>query len=170
MIIIISLLVYVALDRLLRLQVEAEKAAVEQVLGSLNSALALQIAEHIAQDRIPQLKKFIATNPMDLLASTPPAYLDITATTDIQQLPAASWYFDSQEKVLVYKVQNRRYLFAENGDSTYLKFKLLPVFDDNNRNRRFDKPDTLKGLFIHSLTKYRWLKQPAAQIQRGIEK
>ena len=167
-IIIISLLLAIAIDRLLKVQVVAERAAMETIIGHLQSAISLTIGEHIAQDRIPALKRYIDSNPMDLLADTPVNYLG-----HFDQMPenveTASWWFETNSKTLVYHTGNPAYFVAENGEKGRAKFKIRPVYDDINSNGRFDRGDKFVGLKLAPLYKYRWLNEPIdpAEYARG---
>jgi type II secretory pathway pseudopilin PulG len=166
-IIIISTLLYVAIDRLLRLEVEAERASMQQVIGILQSALAMAMAEQIAKGDIPAMKKYINTNPMNLLAQQPENYLG-AHRAEPDPLPTGSWYFLTSSKSLIYRVRNQEYFATASNRHDGVELKILPVYDDNNRNGRFDAGDTLKGLRLQPLEAYHWLSEPLdpQQIQR----
>ena len=158
-IIIISVLLAVAIDRLMRLQVVAERAAMETVIGHLQSAIGLTISEHIAKDRIPELTKYIDSNPMALLADTPVNYLGSVAGTP-KIIETGSWWYDTNSRTLVYHVGNPQNFLSEGPENGLAKFKIRPVYDDNNHNGRFDRGDTLVGLKLSPLARYRWLNEP----------
>lgn len=162
-IIIISTLVYFALDRLLRLQVDAEKAAVDQTVGSIQSALALVISEHIAKDKLPELRQYLDKNPMSLLAQQPTTYQG-SFNQPPANLPKGSWYYRTDTKQLIYLVENTDYISNLNNHLALIAFKVFPVYDDNNRNGRFDAGDTLKGLTLKSLQPYHWLREPRGSV------
>lgn len=158
-IIIISVLLAIGINKLMKLQVQAERAAMENTIGTLQSAIALTISEHIARDRLPQLKKYIGANPMGLLASQPLNY-----TGSFSQKPgfqeSASWWFNTSNRTLYYQVANREYFSTQDREKGVTKFKILAVYDDNNRNGRFDRRDTLKGLRLAPVADYQWLNEP----------
>ena len=158
-IIIISVLLAIALDRLMKLQVVAERAAMENIVGHLQSAISLTIGEHIAKDKIPDLDKYINSNPMELLADAPVNYLGSFAETP-KNIETTSWWYDTTSKSLVYHVGNPEYFQSEGQENGVAKFKIRPVYDDNNHNGRFDRGDTLVGLKLTPLAKYRWLNEP----------
>ena len=68
---IISVLFTVAVDKLLILKVEAERTAMSQILGSLRSAMGIQVASHISKDRVNELTESVNSNPMDWLSENP---------------------------------------------------------------------------------------------------
>lgn len=158
-IIIISVLLAMAIDRLMKLQVVAEQAAMESIIGHLQSAIGLTISEHIAKGQIPELNKLIDTNPMDLLADTPVNYLGSFATMP-KNVETGNWWYDAGSKTLVYHVGNPQNFLSEGPENGLAKFKIRPVYDDNNHNGRFDRGDTLVGLKLTPLARYRWLNEP----------
>ncbi len=167
-IIIISTLLYFAVDRLLRLEVEAERTSMQQVIGIMQSAMALAMAEHIAKGDIPGLKKYVNTNPMNLLAQQPENYHG-AHKTEPDSLPGGSWYFHTPSKSLIYRVRNQTYFVTASNRHDRAELKILPVYDDNNRNGRFDAGDTLKGLRLQAVETYQWLSEPLdpKQFQRA---
>jgi prepilin-type N-terminal cleavage/methylation domain-containing protein len=158
-IIIISVLLAVGIDKLMKLQVQAERASMENTIGTLQSAIALTISEHIAKDNIPQLKQYIGTNPMALLANQPLNY-----TGSFSQRPnfqeSASWWFNTSNRTLYYQVSNQQYFLTDGQEKGVTKFKILAVYDDNNRNGRFDRRDIITGLRLAPVADYRWLNEP----------
>ncbi len=154
---IISTLLYFAFDRLWKLQVTAEQAVVDQTVGNLQSALALTIAEHIAHADIAGLRSYVDSNPIRLLAQTPLNYHGYL-TGMHSELPGGAWYFRTDTKSLIYKVDNAEYFSSPDNDLAQIEFKIFPVYDDNNHNGRFDAGDTLKGLTLRSVHPYRWLR------------
>ncbi|MGD8925552.1 MAG: prepilin-type N-terminal cleavage/methylation domain-containing protein [Thioalkalispiraceae bacterium] len=158
-IIIISVLLAIAISKLMKLQVQAERSAMENVIGTLQSAIALTISEHIAKDRIGELRKYISTNPMDLLSTQPQNYKGSFAERPAN-LESASWWYNTKTHTLYYQVSNREYFSTTGTDKGVTKFKILAVYDDINSNGRFDRSDTLKGLRLSPLAQYHWLNEP----------
>ena len=158
-IIIISVLLAIAIDRLMKLQVVAERAAMETVIGHLQSAIGLTISEHIAKDRIPELNNYIDSNPMALLADTPVNYLG-SFPGKPKNMETGSWWYDTNSRTLVYHVGNPQNFLSEGPENGLAKFKIRPVYDDNNHNGRFDNGDTLVGLKLTPLARYRWRNEP----------
>jgi prepilin-type N-terminal cleavage/methylation domain-containing protein len=159
-IIIISGLLYFAIDRLLKLEVTAERAAMAQVIGNINSALAMVISKHIADDDIPGLRRYIDANPMDLLAQTPPTYLGRFSGQPAQLPKGVVWYFDQTAHALVYVTANPKYFRSEGPQKNVTQLKILPAYDDNNHDGRFDAGDTLAGLKLAATIPYHWYSTP----------
>ncbi len=158
-ILIISGLLYFAIERLLKLQVVAERAAVEQIIGQLQSAIALTIGEHIVNHDIKGLRRYVSTNPMNLLSETPLNYLGKFASQP-EPIEKASWWYDQTRHYLVYQVANKHYFQSDGPEKSVILLKIRPVYDDINSNRRFDRRDVLKGLKLRPQFSYKWLNEP----------
>jgi len=158
-IIIISTLLAIGISKLMKLQVQAERSSVENVVGTLQSAIALTISEHIARGQIPQLRKYIGSNPMALLAAQPVNYKGSFSQRP-KSLELASWWYNRSNRYLYYQVANQEYFSTEGAEKEVIKFKILAVYDDINGNRRFDRDDSLKGLRLTPVAKHQWLNEP----------
>ena len=154
-IIIISTLLGFAIDRLLKLQVQAERSSLEGMVGIMQSAIALTISEHIVKNKIPALAEYVDSNPMTLLTDPPGNYLGHFDGRP-KNLETASWWYDQNSNSLCYYVLNHEYFINESSDKRVIKFKILAVYDDNNNNGQFDNADTLVGLRLAPDAKYRW--------------
>lgn len=175
-IIIISSLLYFAFERLLKLEVQAERAAMIQVIGTINSAIGMAISKHILDGTIPALRNYIDSNPMDLLAQTPPSYLGSFADKPPKLPKGAIWYYDQAHHSLVYVTGSPHYFLSKGQKKSVTEFKILPVYDDNNHNGYFDAGDTLVGLKLAATAPYHWYTTPVhavdsslASIDRGIK-
>ena len=160
-IIIVAVLFGFAIDRLLKLEARAERAAIEQIIGTLQSALAMEISAHVARNNIPGLARFVGTNPMNNLSDTPVNYLGEVSHADIQDMESGQWVYDRGQQVLFYKVINTEYLQTETeATRAYIGFKIDPVFDDTNGNARYDTNEVLRGLKLQALHVFRWSDVP----------
>ena len=108
-ILLVSLLGGVLLDRLQFYQEQAEKTAMEQTVLALRSALILQIAERLPKGRL-SLNELIASNPMAWLQTKPEKYLGDRFGPAPGEIPAGCWYFDLRDNALVYVVAGRNFV------------------------------------------------------------
>jgi MSHA pilin protein MshA len=154
-IIIIALLLKVAIDRMLGYMVDAERVAMEGVVGGLRSALTIEVAYRIMRDRTATLADLVGTNPMRLAAETPNNYLgEIAGGTGAP----GHWYYDTVAHDLVYRVRNVKSFESAAGDVA--RFRVEPVYDDRNGNGVYDRGvDILQGLRLASLAEYHWRKR-----------
>lgn len=153
----IALLALLAIDRLWAMRVDAERVAMEQVAGSLRSALGIKVANHLAKGDMSGLRALEGSNPMDRLSELPQNYLGALADPDPASVAAGSWYFDLASRTLVYRVRNEDYFSSSLGPPARARFAIRLVYEDRNRNGRFDQAvDGLEGVRFAALESYEW--------------
>ncbi len=126
-IVIISVLLVLAISRLLALMVDAERVTMESVAGTLRSAIGMKVAEGIVKSKVPELRAFEGGNPMALLAETPRNYLGELDGTDPARLEDGNWYFDKRDKTLVYLVRNKGFFVGGQPSPPRARFALRLV-------------------------------------------
>lgn len=162
-IIFISILLAIAVDRLLKLQVDAERTSMEQTLGTLRSAMGIQVASHIVRGEERGLPAQQGANPMDWLSEKPKNYLGVLDDPLLEDVPVGNWYFDKDSKLLIYIVKNSGYFNSTLQGPARARFRVQLDFEDANRNGRFDPhEDQLSGLKLSSTEAYSWLNEPVA--------
>ena len=99
---IISTLTGVLLTRVWFYQEQAEKAAMQQVAGALQSALILQYSQLVAKDQTKEVKNLIAENPIHWLMRPPKNYAGEFNGLAIELIPPGNWGFDLKSRELIY--------------------------------------------------------------------
>lgn len=156
-IVLISVLLVVAIDRLLAIKAMAERTAVEQVIGTLRSALLIRFAELAARNRLAEAPSLAGANPMLLLSERPQSYVGELSAPNPADIPPGHWYFDSRERVLCYLVESSDYFQSELAGPARVRFAIQPVFDDVNGNGRYDAGiDALRGFRLAPVEPYSW--------------
>jgi general secretion pathway protein G len=156
-IVIISVLLVLAISRLLALMVDAERVTMEAVAGTLRSAIGMKVAEAIVKSKVTELSAFEGSNPMALLAETPRNYLGELDGTDPAKLEDGNWYFDKRDKTLVYLVRNKGFFIGGQPSPPRARFAMRLVYSDRSGNGVFDPGvDTMEGLRLSPVEKYSW--------------
>lgn len=159
-IVIISILMVIAISRLIALQVDAERVVMESVVGSLRSGLGIKVAEAIVKQKIHTLPAYESSNPMDLLAEVPRNYLGEVEGVDSFTLEKGNWYFDLSARMLIYVVDNTAYFSGGMADPPRAGFKIRLVYTDANANGAYDSGvDAIEGLRLAVMEPYQWKKQ-----------
>jgi len=159
-IVIISVLLVLAISRLLALMVDAERVTMETVAGTLRSAIGMKVAESIVRSKVSDLPAFEDSNPMALLAETPQNYLGELDGADPAELENGSWYFDRRDKTLVYLVRHKSFFSGGQANPPRARFALRLVYSDRNGNGVLDPGvDELQGLRLGPVEKYSWSRQ-----------
>ncbi len=149
----VALLFGVALDRLLRYQEMGERAALEQNLAAINTALTMRFAAYIAAGRPQAIESVAGKNPVDLLSRAPENYLGELYAPEIGALERGSWYFDRASGELVYLPRRRRYLSADPGPPDVLRFRVVL----SEARATPDEPPSLRQPFILPTAPFRWV-------------
>ncbi len=125
-IIVAAILASVLLDRMLFYRDQAEKVAMQQVVGNLRSALHMKLASLLARNREQELLQLAQQNPMNWLAEKPSNYLGEIDLSNAKNLEKGNWYFDTSDKRLLYLVAgNGGDASKAEGNQVYLKVKIL---------------------------------------------
>jgi general secretion pathway protein G len=151
-------------ERLRRLQVDAERASMEHVIGAVRSAVALEVAAHVVRGAEPDLQGFLGTNPMDRLAEPPGNYLGVLAAPDPNAIQAGHWYFDRSRGLLVYRVRHARFLDTPLPDPRRVRFKFaLVAADSSEHGSRALGGSAIQGLRVKAAEPYRWVDPRGAK-------
>lgn len=156
-IVIISVLMVLAISRLLAVMADAERVTMETVAGTLRSAIGIKIAESIVKSRTAELAVLEGSNPMALLAETPRNYLGELDGADPARLEDGNWYFDRRDKALVYLVHHKGFFSGGQADPPRARFAVRLVYSDRNGNGVFNQGvDEIQGLRLGPMEPYSW--------------
>jgi prepilin-type N-terminal cleavage/methylation domain-containing protein len=156
---IISLLMVVAIQRLMAMRVDAERVAMEVVLGALRSAIGIRVAESIVKHDMAALRALDGSNPMDRLSEVPKNYLGELDNPNPAALENGNWYFDRSSRALVYLPQHAGYFAGGLPEPPRARFAIKLVYTDKNKNGVWDAgAEAIEGLRLTALEPYRWLK------------
>jgi prepilin-type N-terminal cleavage/methylation domain-containing protein len=100
--VIFAVLAGLLLQRLAFYQAEAERAGVEQTVGTLRAALSLRQSTLAARGRGRELDALAGTNPVTWLAAPPRQYAGEYYAPAAGMVRAGAWYFDRADKTLAY--------------------------------------------------------------------
>lgn len=151
---IISGLLAIAFDRLWGLQVDAERVAMEQTVGSLRSALGIKVADYFVQNDIAGVQHLAGTNPMARLSEVPGNYLGELSGAEAVKIEGGKWYFDVPSKVLVYQVRNQNYFRGGFGKPAQIRFAIRVVYEARGRAGQ----NEVAGVTLKALDTYQWLQ------------
>jgi prepilin-type N-terminal cleavage/methylation domain-containing protein len=156
-VVLVSVLAVAAIERLLAVRYEAERATVQSVLGAMRSALYIEFAAAAARGQLARMELMPGSNPMLRLAEKPDSYAGEFYGADAGTFEPGSWFFDTQARALVYIVRfPERFETALPGPKR-LRVAVEPDYDDVDGNGRFDPGrDPLRGLKLLPLEPYLW--------------
>lgn len=154
---IIAVLAGTLLNRIWFYQEQAEKAAMEQVAGALQSALTIQFASLMARGREADMDTLATANPMNWLARKPANYAGEFYGLTPQSVPPGSWAFDLKSRNLVYVVERGEYFTPGKDGAKWVRYRVSPVYENfpegNGGVRK-----ALAGAVFGPAEPYHWLE------------
>lgn len=155
-IVVISILGLFAIDRIFALRIAAEQASVKQVVGTIKSALGLEVAQLALDGKMSSVAKLNKSNPIALLSQKPNNYIGEKTDKDKIVEPGA-WYFDKKQKALVYNVRYSENFITSLKGLPRIRHRIKLVYNDRNKNNRFDaRYDGIGGLDLLPVEKFSW--------------
>lgn len=117
---LLGVLATVLLARVQIYQEQAERVAVEQVVATLRTALAVKTTQAHLDDQL--LRQLLEANPLELLERKPENYVGEYYAPDLEKIPHGNWLFDRRDKCLIYLVNSHKSFYFN--ASNLLKFKV----------------------------------------------
>ena len=156
-IIIISTLAAVLMDRVLFYQEAAERAAMEQMAGILRSALQFQVADRLLKGKTRELPLLVQDNPMDWLAEQPGNYVGVRFNPKPGEVPKGDWYFDLKDKQLVYIVARGSHFMPNQAGRKEVRYKVRLVYSrDAQVNPSGVDEKEINGVILALAEPYQW--------------
>jgi len=122
----------ILLNRMQFYQRMAEKAAMEQTVGIVRSALNLRVASLIAKNQFTKIHDLVDENPMNWLAQKPANYAgEYFGDRALESVVSGQWYFDLKDRKLVYLVHNHKKFVGKKPTSARIRFRTRLVFEEN---------------------------------------
>ncbi len=151
-VILIAIFIRVAIDRIWPLRIVAEKTAVVEVRGAIESALGIAVAAQIARGKpLAAIARLAGANPVRFLATPPANYVGSFAHPGRHRIPGGSWYFNRSRRTLVYVIRFKSHFVSPLPGRKRIRFRLEPVF-----RGRAHAPDDLAGIELVQLNRYTW--------------
>jgi hypothetical protein len=99
---VIAVLMWVLSDRLLDYIRLADQAVVQQTVGTMRTAMYLEVARRAGTGDMRSIKAMAGGNPVLWLAQPPDGYLGELRRPEPRELPGGAWYFDVERGELAY--------------------------------------------------------------------
>jgi general secretion pathway protein G len=119
---VFGLLVAVLVERVLVYDEQAERVAVQQLVGNLRAALQVRAAGLAAAPGGAGLAALERENPIGFLSEKPSNYLGEYYAPDLEELPDGSWVYDRAQHSLIYLPRSHKSFSFQT--SKFLRFKV----------------------------------------------
>ena len=125
---LVGILTSFAAQRLWALRFDAEHAAFTHVVATLQRGVAMEMLARIARNQDGELERLADSNPMRLMLHPPGNYLGDLAAPDPCDVPAGHWYFDSTNRLLVYRIHYADHFVTELPEPARARFRIGLVY------------------------------------------
>ena len=143
---IVALVTTLLAQRIEAYREQAERVAMEQVVAALRTSLHAKLIALYVRNRSDEMAPITQQNPMEWLERKPQNYLGEFDSPAEKDVAVGNWYFDKEQKNLVYLLNNSN--FFHHGARKQLKFKVqlsrLPLFPSSAPGI----PDILDGVVL----------------------
>ena len=153
---IVSILASTLFTRVLFYQEMAEKAAMQQVVGALKSALVLQYGHRMASGMAQNIKNISKENPLDWLSQKPENYAGEFASSKRELIGSGSWAFDRGADELVYFPNHDEYFSPGKDGVRWIRFRVQFAYDVMPGSK-VGGSRVLTGVTFAPVEPYQWL-------------
>lgn len=150
---VIGLLGLVAIDRLLYVREQAEKAVMEENIAMFKAALRLQVADRMARQQTAAIAGLAGRNPVDWMEDPPANYRGEFAPDQAPDCRGC-WYFDKTARALVYQVDRGAYLQADERGRKRVRLRAEVVSPQGNGGQADES--AIPSVKLVLLEPYRW--------------
>ncbi|KRB84609.1 type II secretion system protein [Noviherbaspirillum sp. Root189] len=152
---VVSLFAGKLAERFVDYQEQAEKAAMEQTVGSIRSALNIRIAALVARGRSEDAGKLLEINPFTLLNEQQKNYAGEHYDVQADSISTGSWYYDLKARQVVYLVQRSDH-FSSSGGGKAIRFKTELVYNSPLPGEQGDRSKDVGGVTFRVVQPYTW--------------
>ena len=174
---ILALLTGGFVERMIRIFAATERRFVETTVINLNSALQVRAAMAAMNGDWAAIRSMLRESPMQAQAPALPQqdpgvqgvyaeaimegvffvpgnYLGELRVADVAGVPGGTWYFDRDDRVLVYRVDNAEFFSGE----PVLKYRIAVDYADRDQDGSYEpERDELHGIHLAPAGGGRWL-------------
>jgi prepilin-type N-terminal cleavage/methylation domain-containing protein len=156
---IVAVLAQALLSRVAFYQEQAERAAMEQVVAALQSALTLNTASLMTGGRERDAGTLANENPMNWLAKKPANYAGEFFDPAPRTVAPGNWVFDLKSRDLIYVIDRGNFFTPGKEGVQWIRFHVNLVHDympgEGGKKRQM-----FSGAVIEPVESYRWFDGP----------
>jgi general secretion pathway protein G len=159
MIVVISLVAILAgmlLQRVWFYQEQAEKVAMEQVAGALQTALVLQYGKLLTHGQESEAGTLATENPLRWLMQKPPNYSGEYYAIQPATIAAGNWAFDLKSRELVYLPYHADYLDPGTDGHKWVRYHVRLEYEQARGSKHAQE---LAGVIFEPVAPYQWFVQ-----------
>jgi prepilin-type N-terminal cleavage/methylation domain-containing protein len=122
--VVVSIISAILLDRVKFYQEHAEKATMEATAAAIQAGLHLRMAGYLASGHDREIGRLANENPVEWLARKPANYAGaFDSIGAAEQVSEGSWYFDLSDRTLVYRVRYGRAFVPDESGKKEVRYR-----------------------------------------------
>jgi prepilin-type N-terminal cleavage/methylation domain-containing protein len=153
---IIVTLMGLFMNRFMYYQEQAEKTAMEQVAGAIQSALVMQYGQILTRGKPSDVAALAQDNPINLLQKAPHNYAGEFYDPTPLSVPPGNWMFDLKTRDLIYVLGESNYFKPGKDGRRWIRFHVVLGYTKSLLPSLHDEPAELAGLLFEPVEPYKW--------------
>jgi len=155
-IVIIAILMGLFMNRFVYYQEQAEKIAMEEVVGVIQSSLTMQYGQITTRGKSSDVTALVKDNPINLLQKRPSNYAGEFYEASLQSAPPGNWLFDLKTQELIYLPRNTDNFRLGADGKPWVRFHTVAAFEPSRLPSQQNSPPELTGLLFEAVEPYSW--------------
>jgi prepilin-type N-terminal cleavage/methylation domain-containing protein len=153
---IIVVLMGVFFNRVLFYQEQAEKTAMEQVEGAIQSALTMQFGQILTRGKPSDMAALAQDNPMNWLQKWPRNYSGEFYDPTPLAVASGNWMFDLKTRELIYVVSSADHFKPGRDGRKWIRFHVAVNYEASRLPSLQNEPPKLTGIVFEPVERYSW--------------
>lgn len=153
---VIVVLMGLFLNRALFYMEQAEKTAMEEVAGSIQSALTMQYGQILTRGKSSDVAALAQDNPMNWLQKRPSNYAGEFYDPTPLAVESGNWVFDLKSRDLVYMVRNVNHFKPGKDGRKWIRFHVAVNYEVSRLPSLHNAPPELTGIVFEPVEPYSW--------------
>jgi prepilin-type N-terminal cleavage/methylation domain-containing protein len=153
---VIVVLMGLFLNRAMFYMEQAEKTAMEQVAGTIQSALTLQYGQILVRGNPSDVAALVQDNPMNWLQKRPRNYVGEFYNPTPLAVDSGNWMFDLKSRDLVYVVRIANNFKPGKDGKKWIRFHVAVNYEASRLPSLQNAPPELTGIVFEPVEPYSW--------------
>jgi general secretion pathway protein G len=155
-IVIISILAGLFMNRVMFYQELAEKTAMEQMAGTVQNALLMQYGKILTRGQTDDIPALAIDNPMHWLQRKPRNYAGEFYGATPESVAPGNWMFDLKSRELIYVLQHTAHFKPGKDGLPWIRFHVVYRHEKPQPVSLRDSPAELVGILFEPVEPYVW--------------
>jgi general secretion pathway protein G len=153
---VVAVLMSIFLGRVLYYQEQAEKTAMTEVAGTIQSALTIQYGRILTRGQTSDVEWLVKDNPMNWLQQKPLNYAgEFHSPTPLTAEPG-NWIFDLDSRDLVYVPRLANNFKPGKDGRQWIRYHVVVQYEPSRLPSLQNAPNELTGILFEPVEPYSW--------------